>query len=199
MVEEHLPGRHAEQPGELPLEADRDIAQADRAMPRVEQRAGDDADRVGEVDDPCGALRPLPGALGDVEDHRDGAQGLGQPARPGGLLADAAVLQRPRLVALPGRLPADPQLEQDRAGAVEALVQAGRPAHPSRVAERAHDPRRHRADHGEPPRVRVDQGELGDLDVAGQPADAVNQFRGVGRSAADDRQLHPNALTSAPA
>ena len=37
-----------------------------------------------------------------------------------------------------------------------------------------------------------------DLDVAGQPGDAVDQFRGVGGSAADDRELHPNAFTSAP-
>jgi hypothetical protein len=55
MVEQHLPRRDAEQRGELPLEADRHVAQADGPVPGVEQRPGDDPDRVGEVDDP-GAL-----------------------------------------------------------------------------------------------------------------------------------------------
>ena len=118
------PGRvDAEQPGELPLEADGHVAQADRAVPGVQQGPGDDADRVGEVDDPGAGLGPAPGPLGDVQHDRHGAQRLGQAAGAGGLLADAAALQRPGLVPLPGRLAADPQLEQHRAGAVQALVQ----------------------------------------------------------------------------
>jgi hypothetical protein len=35
--------------------------------------------------------------------------------------------------------------------------------------------------------VRVDQHQLGDLDLAGQPGDPVDQFRGVGGPAADNR------------
>ena len=42
--------------------------------------------------------------------------------------------QRPGLVAVAGGLAADPQLQQHGARAVEALVQAGRPAQPGRVA-----------------------------------------------------------------
>ena len=94
---------------------------------RVEQCPGDDPDRVGEVDDPRGGQGPLPCSFGDVEHDRDGAERLGEPAGAGGLLADAAVLQRPGLVALPGRLAADPQLQQHGPGAVQAVVEAGGP------------------------------------------------------------------------
>ena len=57
MVEAHLVDddalrRDAEQRRETALEPDRDVAEADGAMPCVEQRARDDADRVREVDDP---------------------------------------------------------------------------------------------------------------------------------------------------
>ena len=134
VVQGDLVGRDAEQPGEVALEADGHVAQPDRPVPGVEQRPGDDADRVGEVDDPRVGRGPLPGAFGDVQHDRHGAQCLGEPARPGGLLADAAAFQRPGLVPLPGRLAADAQLEQHRARPVQALVQAGRPAQPGRVA-----------------------------------------------------------------
>jgi hypothetical protein len=85
-------------------------------------------------------------------------------ARAGGLLADAAPLQRPGLVPLPGGLAADPELEQDGAGPVDALIEVGRPADPGRVAVRAHDPGRHRPDRREPALVRIDQGQFGDLE-----------------------------------
>ncbi len=71
---------------------------------------------------------PLACPFGNVEHYRDGAESLREPAGAGGLLADAAVLQRPGLVALPGRLAADPQLQQHGPGAVQALVEAGGPA-----------------------------------------------------------------------
>src|SRR4051812_1015010 len=60
-------GPHAEQSGEESFEADGDVAQPDGAVLRLQQRAGEDADRVGEVDDPragCGAPTYL---LGDLE------------------------------------------------------------------------------------------------------------------------------------
>ena len=60
-----------------------------------------------------------PDPLGDVEHDRDRAQRLGQAAGAGGLLADAAALQRQRLVLIAGRLPADAQLEQHGVGAVQ--------------------------------------------------------------------------------
>ena len=63
----------------------------------------------------------------------------------------------------------------------------------------AHDPRRERADHRQPALVGVDQYELGDLDVPGQPGNPVDKLGGVGGPAADHRKLHPKAFTSAPA
>ena len=55
------PGLDAQQPGEQPLEPDGHVAQADRAVAGVQQRAGHDADRVGEVDDPGVRARPAAG------------------------------------------------------------------------------------------------------------------------------------------
>ena len=125
VVELHLVGRDPEPVGEATLEADGDVAQPDRAVTLLQQRPGDDADRVGEVDDPrVGCRRADP--LGDVEDDRHGAQRLGEPAGAGGLLADAAALQRPGLVLVPGGLTADPQLQEDGVDAVERRLQVGR-------------------------------------------------------------------------
>jgi hypothetical protein len=107
VVQDHRLRCHAEQPGEPALEADRHVAQADGPVSGVEQGPGDDADRVGEVDDPGVRRGQCPDAFGDVEDDRHGPQRLGQPARPGGLLADAAALQREGLVGDARRLPAD--------------------------------------------------------------------------------------------
>jgi hypothetical protein len=111
MAQAH-PRRIDDQPArEDPLQPDRHVAQADRAVPRVEQRPGDDPDGVGEVDEPGAARRPRPRALGDVKHHGHGTQRLGQAARAGGLLAHAAAVERPGLVPLPGGLAADPKLQ----------------------------------------------------------------------------------------
>ena len=52
VAEPHPVGLDAEPGGEPSLEADGHVAQTHRAVPVVEQGAGDDSDRVGEVDDP---------------------------------------------------------------------------------------------------------------------------------------------------
>jgi hypothetical protein len=57
-------GLHPEQRGEVPLEPDGHVAQADRAVPGGEQGAGDDAHRVGEVDDESGGRSPTAGPFG---------------------------------------------------------------------------------------------------------------------------------------
>ena len=59
------------------------------------------------------------GLLGDLEDQRHRAQGLREPAGPGGLLADEAEPERQRLVDEARRLAADAQLDQRVRGAVE--------------------------------------------------------------------------------
>src|SRR6185369_12082510 len=103
-------GLDAERGGQPPLETDRDVAQAERAVPGVEQGPGDDADRVGEVDDPGPWFGPLADHLGDVEHHGYRAQPLGEPTRPGRLLAQQPELAGQRLVNQPGRLATDPEL-----------------------------------------------------------------------------------------
>ena len=65
---------------------------------------------------------------GDVEDDRNGPQRLRQTARTGGLLADAAALERPGLVLAARGLPTDAQLEQDRVRALDARVEVRRRA-----------------------------------------------------------------------
>ena len=52
LVDHDLLGLDAEQLREVPLEADRHVAEPDRPVALVEQRPRDDADGVREVDDP---------------------------------------------------------------------------------------------------------------------------------------------------
>ena len=77
---------------------DRHVAEAERAMALIEQRLGDDADRVREVDDPGVRRRPLADQLGQLHHDGHGAQRLGEAARAGRLLADGAELEGQRLV-----------------------------------------------------------------------------------------------------
>ena len=61
--------------------------------PLIQQRLGDDADRVREVDDPGLRRRPLADQLGELDHHGHRAQRLGEAAGAGRLLADGAELQ----------------------------------------------------------------------------------------------------------
>ncbi len=116
MVEVDVLWRAAEPLGEEALEPDRHVAEADRAVALLQQRARHDADRVGEVDDP-GVRRGMSAhGLGDVEHHRHRSQGLRQAAGAGGLLTDAPALERERLVAEPRGLPTDAQLDEHDGG-----------------------------------------------------------------------------------
>ena len=64
---------------------------------------------------------------------------------------------------------------------------------PGRMPVHGHDPGRDGAHGGEPVSIRIHQDQLSQ--AGEQPADAVGEFRRVGGSAADDRELHENALT----
>ena len=66
MLELHAFGRHVEQRGEVPLKADRHVAQADGPVAVVEQRLGDEAGRVGEVQQPGAGRAQTPRVGGDV-------------------------------------------------------------------------------------------------------------------------------------
>ena len=166
-----------------------------RPVPGVEQGAGDDPDRVGEVDDPGARRRPAGGALRDVQHHRHRAQRLGEAAGAGGLLADAAALQRKRLVADPGRLAADAQLDQHDVGTVEAIVHIGRPAHPARMAVMREQSGAEPTDRLQPLGGGVDEHQLVDGEQAAQPGEAVRELRRVRRPAADHCDLETHPLT----
>ncbi|CAM5505988.1 hypothetical protein STENM327S_01139 [Streptomyces tendae] len=189
VVQVDVGGCHPEQRGELALEPDRHVAQPDRAVPGPEQGPGDDADRVGEVDDPGVRVGPAH-PLGDVEHHRHRAQRLGEAARAGRLLADAAALQRPGLVLLPGGLAADAQLEQDRVGTVDGRVQVGGGDHAAVVPLLGEDAPGEAAHQLQPVRRRVDEDQLLDGQRVPQPGEAVDQFGRVGRTAADHGEFH---------
>ena len=189
VVQVHIGGRDAEHSGELPLEADRHVAQSDRLVTGLEQRAGHDADRVGEVDDPgvrVGTAYPL----GDVEDHRHRTQRLGEAARAGRLLADAAALQRPGLVLVAGGLSADAELEQHRVGAVDTRVEiVGRGDAPG-VPLLGEDAPRQAADQFETVGGGVDEHQFLDRQGVPQPRESVDEFGCVGGAPAHHCEFH---------
>src|SRR6185312_6847024 len=126
LVDEHALRLDAQEPGEPPLEADGDVAEPDRSMAGVQESARHDPDRVREVDDPGVVSRELADALGDSEDDRDRPHRLGESARAGRLLPDAAAGKRHRLVREPRLLAADPDLDEDEVGAVHGAVEVVR-------------------------------------------------------------------------
>ncbi len=98
MPELHGFRRHVQPPGEQPLEADRHVAEADRAVAVVEERTRHDAHRIGEIDNPRVVRRELSHPVGDPEDHRHGTERLGESAGTRGLLTDAPAAKRDGLV-----------------------------------------------------------------------------------------------------
>lgn len=112
MTELHNVRRDAQPRCEQALETDCHIAEPDRTVAMIQQRAGHDANRVGEIDDPGVVRREPPDAIGDVEHDRHGAQRFGESAGAGGLLADASAAQGDRLIAVAGCLAADANLQE---------------------------------------------------------------------------------------
>jgi hypothetical protein len=151
---------HAQPARNRPLEADGDVAQSDGPMAVVEQRARHDPHRVREVDDPRSGRREIVRTSRDVEHHRDGAQGLGEPARAGRLLPDAPTAQRRGLVGQPRRLPAHADLHEDEVGALEGAIElTGEHEAPSERLAIEH-PARQAADHLQTARVDVVQDQV---------------------------------------
>ncbi len=189
MAEAYPVGVGAQHGGQLSLELDRHVAQADGAVSGVQQGAGDDADGVGEVDDPGAGLGPAPYLLGYVEYHRHGAQGLGEAAGTGGLLAEQAEVVRQGLVDQSGRLAAHAQLDEDGGGAVHRLGQVfgGQPAG---VAVSGEDAAGQAADDVQALGVDVVQDEFVDRQHVGAPGEAFDQFGCVGAATADNGDFH---------
>ena len=162
LVDDHLVRLEPEVLRERALEADRHVAETDGAVACVEQRAGDDPDRVREVDDPRVRGGELLDALGDLEHDGHGAQRFREAAGAGRLLADAAAGKRHRLVREPRRLAADPDLDEDEVGAVERAVELAGDLERAVEALALEHPRGEPADDVPPLGVDVVQDELPD-------------------------------------
>ena len=193
-------GRHAEPGGQLALEPDRHVAQADRPVTGVEQRLGDDPDRVGEVHDPGIRCAPPADVLGQLQDDRHGPQRLGKTTRSGRLLADAAEAVRQRLVRVAGLLTADPQLDQDERRPVDRLGTVGGADETARPALATEDSLGQPAHDREALAVDVVEDELVDRERVRPVDQALDQLRGVGAAAADDGDLqaHRPSLVGCP-
>ncbi len=172
------------------LEPDRDVAEAARPVAVVEQRARDDADRVREVDDPRAGLRALAHAVRDLEHHRHGAHRLREAAGARRLLADAAARERHRLVPVPRRLAADPDLDEHEVGAVDGRVEIAGDVEDARVAGVVEHAPRHRADDVARALVDVVQRQPVEPEPVALAGEAGDELRRVGRAGADDGDPH---------
>ena len=191
LVDDELPGLHSEMARERALEADRDVAEADGAVPGIEQRARDDPDRIREVDDPGSRRRELPYPVRDRQHHRHRPESLREPAGAGRLLADAAARERDGLVREARLLAADANLDQDEVGAVERAIQVAGHLQLAGIALALQHPRGKPADHVAPLLVDVVQDELAYVDLVALPRESRHELRRIGRATADDRDLHP--------
>ena len=107
-------------------EPDGGVADADDALAEHgTHRLGDDAGRVGEVDDP-GLGGEVPHRAGELHGHRDRAEGVGVAAHADRLLAEDASGQGHALVDDPALGAADTDRGEDEVGADDGLAQVRR-------------------------------------------------------------------------
>ena len=195
MVEAYLTSEDAsrgdlKQSGDVPLDPDSDIAQPDRAVPRVEERPGHDPDRVREVDDPRVVLRSFAGAGSDLEHDRDGSKRLGETAGARGLLADAAAGEWDRLIREAGGLAADAELDEDEGRPVKCHIEIVRHSQRAVVAGGREHPPCEAADDLAALGVDVMQDEFPQVEAAALACEPRNQFGRICRASANDRDLH---------
>ena len=181
----------ADEARDLALRGDRDVAEPDRTVSRVEQRAGDDPDGVREVDDPRVRRCERAHALGDLEHDGHGPHRLREPSGARRLLADAAARERDRLVAQARRLAADAELQQDERRARHRGVEVVGHGQEACVALPLEHARGHLADDRAPLGVDVVEDELVDRHPVALAREPGDELRGVRRAAADHRELHP--------
>ena len=159
----------------------------------VEQRLGDEPGGVGEVDEPRTGGAEAAHVVGDREDHGNGAQRLGEAARAGGLLPDAAEARRDGLVAQARRHAADAKLHEHERRPVDGRLSLGSRHETAGKLELAQDASREPADDREAAFIDVVQDELVDGQNVAAQADALDELGGVGAAAADDRDLDSHA------
>ena len=118
---------------------------------------------------------------------------LASPPAPVGLLAQAAVADRQRLVDVARRLAADAQLDHDEVGPLEGGVRVGRRGERPAPSPRPQDALGEPADDLAPLLARVEQDEIVDDHPVLDVAQAVDQLGGVRAPAADDDHLGAHA------
>ena len=175
------------------LRPDGHVAQPHGVMTLVQQRLRDDPDRIGEVDQPGPAVGTGRHLLRQLQHDGHGAQRLGQPPCSRGLLTQASVPDRQRLVDVARRLAPDAQLDHHEVGPLQGGVRVGgrreRPAPSPRPQNALGEPSHHLS----PQVARIEQDEIVDDHPVLHVAETVDQLRGVGASAADDNHLGPHA------
>ena len=192
LVDQHALGRHAEQPRDLALEADRHVAQPDRAVAGVEQRARDDADRVREVDDPGVRARPARATRSAISSTTGTVRSaLANPPAPVVSCPMQPQRERHGLVVEPRRLAADADLDSTASAPSSARsrspVTVSSPPKPWRSSIRARQP----ADDLAPLGVDVVQDQLANVEPVALAREPGHELGRVRRAAADDRDLHP--------
>jgi len=189
LVDLHAARLHVEHPGEAPLPADRDVAEADSLMPVIEQRPCDDPDRIREVDDPGAVSSTFSYAVGDPEHDRNGAQGLAETTGAGRLLPDAAAGEWHGLVREAGLLASDADLDQHEIGAVDGPVEIVGDLEPPLVPLTVEHPLREPTDDFAPLRIDVLEHEVGDVDALTLTRQPRHELGRVRRAATDHSDL----------
>jgi len=101
------------------------------------KRFGHQARRIGEVDQER-ARGQFAHCAGDLQDDRDGPQGLGHPSNAGGLLTDETVAPAEVFVLAPRPHPTNPELGDDIARASDGFPLVRRQAHREWLALRCY-------------------------------------------------------------
>ncbi len=159
---------------------------------------GDQAGRIGEVDDP-GVRREAGHPPGDVDGDGHGAQTVGDAARADGLLAEHALGERHPLVVRPARQPADADRGEDEAGARERLVEVGGGGHPGGVGDTGGLLPQYTGHRIQSTVVQVVQDDLGDPPFPAVGQQGTVHERHPESAAAQNRQLHVCSLPGTPA
>src|SRR5438477_4414872 len=163
-------------------------------MAVVEQRLHHDADGVGEVDQPRAGSAAALGFLGDIEHDRHGAQCLGESSWTGCLLSDATELEGQGFVDKARGLAADPELDDDEAGAVERPLSILGHRKPARPLMPLQDATRQPADYVEPLVIDVVKDELVDRQAVAPGVESLDQLRRIRAAAADHCNFYPHEV-----
>ena len=196
VVQEHTFRSDPEAPGQSPLEVDGHVAQADGAMAPVEQRLGDDADGIGEVDQPGIRRRLASDQLRELQHDGHRPKCLGEAPGSGRLLADAVEPKGQRLVQHPGGLATDAQLDQHECRAVHGRDRVRRLGDPDRRPSTGQHPAGEPRHDGQPLGRGIQQDQLVDRQDVRATCDALDELRRVRATAADDRDLESHAPVS---